>query len=63
MLEELRQKLGKINAGSIAMSQESVAESIVKPQWYNPFPKVRYTERPDSAAASIMEGNRLASGS
>ena len=25
-------------------------------QWYNPFPKVRYTERPDSAAASVMEG-------
>ena len=57
MLEELRQKLGKINAGSIAMSQESVAESIVKPQWYNPFPKVRYTERPDTATACIMEGS------
>ena len=26
------------------------------PQWYNPFPKVRYTERPDTAAACIMEG-------
>ena len=26
-------------------------------QWYNPFPKVRYTERPDAAAACVMEGN------
>ena len=56
-LEELRQKLEKIDVGSIAMSQESVAEAIVKPQWYNPFPKVRYTERPDTATACIMEGS------
>ena len=39
------------------MAQESVAEAIRPKQWYNPFPKVRYTERPDSAAASVMEGN------
>ena len=56
-LQKLRQKLERIDAGSIAMSQESVAEAIVKPQWYNPFPKVRYTERPDTATACIMEGD------
>lgn len=57
LLEELRKKLEKIDVGSIAMSQESVAEAMMKPQWYNPFPKVRYTERPDAATACIMEGN------
>ncbi len=57
MLNELRQKLDKIDVNSISMSQESVAEAIVKPQWYNPFPKVRYTERPDTATACIMEGD------
>ena len=36
-LAKLRQKLDAIDVGSIAMSQESVAEAIVKPQWYNPF--------------------------
>ena len=56
-LETLRRKLEAIDVGSIAMSQESVAEAIVKPQWYNPFPKVRYTERPDTATACIMEGD------
>ena len=56
-LDELRKKLDAIDVGSIAMSQESVAEAIVKPQWYNPFPKVRYTERPDTATACIMEGD------
>ena len=38
LLEELRQKLDKIDVNSISMSQESVAEAMMKPQWYNPFP-------------------------
>ena len=55
-LEQLRQKLKNIDVGSIAMSQESIAEAMMAPQWYNPFPKTRYTERPDTAAATVMEG-------
>ena len=58
-LEQLRQKLKAIDVGSISMSQESVAECIVPKQWWNPFPKIRYTERPDVATASIMEGSIL----
>ncbi len=59
LLEEVRAKLKGIDVNSLIMSQESVAEAIRqgRKQWYNPFPKVRYTERPDSAAASVMEGN------
>ena len=56
-LEQLRRKLSAIDVGSISMSQESVAEAIMPRQWYNPFPKVRYTERPDAATAAIMEGD------
>jgi len=57
LLEEVRWKLKSIRMNSLTMAQESVAEAIRPKQWYNPFPKVRYTERPDSAAASILEGN------
>lgn len=57
LLEELRQKLKSIQVDSLSMAQESVAEAIRPRQWYNPFPKVRYTERPDAAAASILEGS------
>ena len=57
LLRELRRKLDKIDAHSLTMGQESVAEAIRPKQWYNPFPKVRYTERPDAASASILEGN------
>ena len=58
-LEQLREKLKAIDVGSISMSQESIAECIVPKQWWNPFPKIRYTERPDVATASIMEGSIL----
>ncbi len=57
LLASIREKLNGIDMNSLSMAQESVAEAIRPKQWYNPFPKVRYTERPDSAAASIMEGN------
>lgn len=57
LLAELRRKLQNIDMNSLSMAQESVAETIRPKQWYNPFPKVRYTERPDSAAASVMEGS------
>ncbi|MBR1689238.1 MAG: spore germination protein [Oscillibacter sp.] len=57
LLSELRQKLDGVDVASLTMGQESVAEAIRPRQWYNPFPKARFTERPDSAAASILEGN------
>lgn len=56
-LNKLRQKLDAIDIGSASMSQESIAEAMMPRQWYNPFPKVRYTERPDAATACVMEGN------
>ena len=39
------------------MNQESLAECLYKRRWYNPFPKFKYTERPDTAAAQVLEGN------
>ena len=57
LLEEVRRKLEHIDIRSVSMSQESIAESMMTPQWWNPFPKVRYTERPDTATACIMEGS------
>ena len=59
LLQEVREKVTHLEVNSITMGQESVAEAMMYPQWYNPFPKVRYTERPDSAAACVMEGNIL----
>ena len=57
LLRKLRGKLLGLDVRSLTIAQESLAEAIRPKQWYNPFPKVRYTERPDAAAASIMEGS------
>ena len=59
LLEEVRRKLDAVDVRSVSMGQESIAEAMMKPQWWNPFPNVRYTERPDVATACVMEGSIL----
>ena len=56
-LENIKKKLSEINVNNLTMGQATLAETLLKKQHFNPFPKVRYTERPDAAAASINEGN------
>jgi len=56
MLERIRDIIGKIEVEALTMAQESLAEALVPGKWYTPFPKVRYTERPDAAASNILEG-------
>ncbi len=56
-LREIRRKIKDIHVDSLTMNQESLAECIYQKKWYNPFPKYKYTERPDTAAAQVLEGN------
>lgn len=56
-LEEIRQKIQNIRVDALTMNQESLAECLYKRKWYNPFPKFKYSERPDTAAAQVLEGN------
>ena len=39
------------------MNIESLAECMFKGKWINPFPKYKYSERPDTAAAALFDGN------
>lgn len=39
------------------MNIESVAEMLLPGPYINPFPKFKYSERPDTAAAAIYDGN------
>ena len=56
-VEELKKRLKGIKTDSLTLGSESLAEALIKRKWYNPFPKIRYTERPDSAAAQLLEGS------
>ena len=57
MLERLRKKLKSIKVESLTMNQQSLAECLFPYKWFNPFPKYRFTERPDTTSACILEGN------
>ena len=50
-------RIKSINVDSLTMNQESLAEALSQGHWYNPYPKFKYTERPDTAAASLLEGS------
>ncbi len=56
-LDIIRKKLSSIDVKSLPLSHESLRECLIPSQKWNPFPKVRYTERPDAAAACIYDGN------
>lgn len=56
MVAMIEKKLKAVDIPSLTLSQESLAECLIKKHWWNPFPRFRYTERPDAASANIMEG-------
>lgn len=58
-VNKMRELLKNITIPSLSLAQESLAECLNRGQWYNPFPRVRYTERPDAAVASLSEGRIL----
>lgn len=57
LLNNIKYKLETIQVDALNMNQESLAECLVPGKWLNPFPKFKYTERPDAAAAQVLEGN------
>lgn len=56
LLNEIKEQLKNIKTDSLTLSQESLSECLHKGSFVNPFPKFRYTERPDTTAASVLEG-------
>ncbi|MBQ7360458.1 MAG: spore germination protein [Lachnospiraceae bacterium] len=57
LLCQIRERIKHIKVDALTMNQESLAECLYTRKWYNPFPKFKYTERPDTAAAQVLEGN------
>lgn len=57
LLSAITERIKSVKVDSLAMNQQSLVEAIYPKKWYNPFPKIKYTERPDSAAANAIKGN------
>lgn len=56
LLQNITDKINAIDCDALRMNQQSLAEALFKRKWFNPFPKFKYTERPDTAAACLLEG-------
>ena len=56
LLANLKKRIESLQLGDLRMNQQSLAEALFKRKWFNPFPKFKYTERPDTAAACLLEG-------
>ena len=56
-VKNITEKINAIKTDSLVMGHQSLIECLIKRKLYNPFPKVRCTERPDAACASILEGS------
>ena len=56
-LNKIKKRISEIKVDALTMNQESLAECLYQRNWFNPFPKFKYTERPDTAAAQVLEGD------
>ncbi len=56
LLNNLKKRIESLKLDDLRMNQQSLAEALFKRKWFNPFPKFKYTERPDTAAACLLEG-------
>jgi stage V sporulation protein AF len=54
----IKKKIQEIEIDGISMADKTIEEFIIDRKW-NPYPLVRYTERPDVAANHLLEGHVL----
>ena len=55
-LNRLRERIKNMKIKSISMTQQAVSEALVPEGALNPFPKFRFTERPDYTSAAVLDG-------
>lgn len=56
ILKQIEERIDTVKVKALTMAQQSLSEALVDHKWYDPFPKVKFSERPDVAASYILEG-------
>ncbi|WP_210365981.1 spore germination protein [Bacillus sp. REN3] len=56
LVKRIKDSLSLIDTDGLPMAEKTIEEFISGRHW-NPFPTVRYTERPDTAATHLYEGH------
>lgn len=55
-VDKIMGKLKELKIQGLTVGDQSMVEALGKSGWLNPFPKVRYTQRPDVVSAHLTEG-------
>lgn len=55
LIDDVRKKIQAVDIDGLPLADKQLEEAIVKKGW-NPYPLVRYSERPDVVASHLMEG-------
>jgi len=55
LLEEIKRKIKMIKIDGLPLADKQLEEATIKRGW-NPFPFVRYSERPDTVSSHLLEG-------
>ncbi len=56
LIKRLRERLKAIDLDGISMTAEAISEKLIPTSFFNPFPKIRFSERPDYTSACLIEG-------
>lgn len=56
IVKKLQSRLKKLKITGASMSLQAISETLLPSPFFNPFPNVKFTERPDYASACILEG-------
>ena len=56
LLKNISERIANLDIEALRMNQQSLADALFKRKWFNPFPKFKFTERPDTASVCLMEG-------
>ena len=56
LLKNVQERIKNLELDDLRMNTQSLADAMFKRKWFNPFPKFKFTERPDTAAACLLEG-------
>lgn len=55
LLQEVKRKIEMIKIDGLPLADKQLEEATIKRGW-NPFPLVRYSERPDTVSSHLLEG-------
>ena len=57
LVQEVKDKIDQVDVGALVMAEKTLEELLIKKHWYNPFPQIKFTERPDVVSAHLLEGH------